>query len=88
MSTTEPATTQAASQQAVVIPAGVTVQPGRQTSQTTGQGQVVQGTLYPIILANGTTSSVFVPTSIETNVPQVQALFENKIAALAAVPVG
>jgi len=88
MSTSEPASTAVSSGNTITLPAGVTVQPGRQTSVTTGQGQVVQGTLYPIVLANGTTGSVFVPTSVETQLPQVQALFENKIAALSAVPVG
>lgn len=88
MSTSNPDTTPATTSNTVTIPPGVTVQPGRQTSQTSGQGQVVQGTLYPIVLANGTTSSVFVPDSVLSNAAQVQALFENKINSLAAIPVG
>ena len=88
MGTSDMPATPATNSQTVTIPLGVTVQPGRQTSQTNGQGQVIQGTLYPIVLANGTTSSVFVPDSILTNVAQVEALFTNKIASLSAIPVG
>lgn len=72
----------------VVLPAGVTVSPGRETSQINAAGQVVQGMIYPIALANGTTSSVFIPDNLSGNVPQIQALFEGKVAALTAIPIG
>lgn len=70
----------------IVLPAGVTVQPGRETSQTNQQGQVVQGMLFPITLPNGSTTTVFVPYSQLGNTAQVQQLFEARITALLAIP--
>jgi hypothetical protein len=88
MSTTEPAVPAAPAPGVVTIPPGVTVQPGRQTTQTSGFGTVVQGTQYPIVLANGTTSSVFVPDTALSDPAQVEAIFATKIAQLSAIPVG
>jgi hypothetical protein len=87
MSTTDAATTATSGSGQVVLPSDITVMPGRQTSITNGFGQVTQGTQYPILLSNGTVSSVFVPTSAESNVEQVQAIFDRKIASLSIVPV-
>lgn len=88
MGTSTPAAGTAGNATPITMPAGVTIRPGRETSQTSDQGQVQQGTLYPIVLANGTTSSVFVPNSLIGNNPMIQALFENKINGLNAIPIG
>lgn len=72
----------------IQLPAGVTVQPGRETSTTNAQGQVVQGMIYPVTLPGGTTTTVFVPYSVLSNIPQVQALFDNRINALLAITPG
>ncbi len=87
MGTSTPSTTPTNGQQ-IVLPPGVSIQPGRQTSQTTGAWQVVQGTLYGLVLANGTASSVFVPDSTLGNIPAIQALFDQRISSLSAIPVG
>ena len=87
MSITTPGTDQPTGQGTITIPAGVTVQPGRQTSISTGQGQVIQGMQYGIVLANGTASSVFIPASAEADPKQVQAIFDAKLQALSLIPV-
>lgn len=88
MSTTDPTVPTASAPTSVILPPGVTLQPGRQTTQSTAFGQVVQGVLYPVVLANGTVSSIFVPDSALGNIPQLQALFDAKINGLNAIPVG
>lgn len=71
---------------AVNLPPGVTVGPGRETSQLNAQGQVVQGMLFPVSLPGGSTTSVFVPYSVLPNAAQVAALFSSRINALLAIP--
>jgi hypothetical protein len=71
---------------AVTLPPGVTAGPARETSQTNQQGNVVQGVLVPITLPSGGTTTVFVPYSVLSNSAQVQALFDNRINALLALP--
>lgn len=86
MSTGAPNTSAAASSpQPVQLPPGVTIQSGRETSQTNQQGQVVQGMLFPITLPNQTTTTVFVPYSLLSNTAAVQALFEQRVNALLAI---
>jgi hypothetical protein len=86
MSTSTPAGTPATPpSNAVVLPAGVQLGPGRETSQTNPQGQVVQGIVYPLTLSSGTVTSVFVPYTLVGNVPQIQALFDQRINGLAAI---
>lgn len=86
MSTSTPATTTATQDGNVNLPPGVTVGPGRETSQLNAQGQVVQGMLFPVSLPGGSTTSVFVPYSVLPNAAQVAALFTNRISALLAIP--
>jgi hypothetical protein len=85
MSTNDSTASNASPGGPVVLPPGVTVQPGRETSQTNQQGQVVQGMLFPITLPNGTTTTVFVPYSLLSNTPAVQQLFEQRVTALLAI---
>jgi hypothetical protein len=69
----------------IVLPPGVTVQPGRETSQTNTQGQVVQGMLFPITLPSGSTTTVFVPYSLLANTEVVQQLFAQRVNAILAI---
>ena len=85
MSTSTPDNTPTPTGGAIILPAGVTIGPGRETSQTTPQGQVVQGMIFPITLQNGTTTTVFIPYTSLTNTQQVQALFTERVAALQAI---
>lgn len=70
----------------IILPPGVSVGAGRETSQLNAQGQVVQGMLFPVTLPGGATTSVFVPYSVLVNPAQVAALFTNRIQALLAIP--
>jgi hypothetical protein len=79
MSASEPSTT------TVTLPPGVTVQPGRETSQVNPQGQVVQGMVFPITLPSGTTTTVFVPYTMIADTTFVQALFEQRVNAILAI---
>lgn len=79
MSTSQPSGT------SIQLPAGVTIGPGRETSQTNGQGQIAQGIAFPITLPGGTTTTVFVPYSQITNAAQVQALISARVNAITAI---
>jgi hypothetical protein len=85
MSATAPDPAATSSNGTVTLPPGVAIGPGRETSQTNQQGQVVQGMLFPITLPNATTTTVFVPYTVLTNTDQVQALFEQRVNALLAI---
>lgn len=67
------------------LPAGVTLGPFRETSQTNAQGQVIQGVLFPVSFPNGSQTTVFVPYSLITNQQQVQTLFDERINGLLAI---
>jgi len=87
MSVSEP--NAAASQEQIVLPPGVVVGAGRETSQVPALGgALTQGVIYPIQLANGTSSSVFVPNTAFSSIAQVQAIFDAKIAQLGIIPIG
>jgi len=80
--TSQPDTPQGSNQ--INLPAGVTIGPGRETSQSLN-GSIVQGIQYTITLPGGTVSSVFVPYSLLPNAAQVQALFQNRVNQLLAI---
>ena len=69
----------------VVLPPGVSSGPGRETTQTNPQGQVVQGLLVPLTLQSGTTTTVFVPYSQIADTAYVQQLFDARINAIMAI---
>lgn len=85
MNALPPGPTNPVGQNTVTLPPGVTVQPGRETSQTNPQGQVVQGMLFPITLPSGTTTTVFVPYAMIGDTNYVQALFEQRVNAILAI---
>lgn len=85
MSTSTPSGSGSSSSNTVTLPPGVTIGPGRETSQTNQQGQIVQGMLFPVTLPNGTTTTVFVPYALLQNASQVQALFEQRVNSLLAI---
>ncbi|MGH2876224.1 MAG: hypothetical protein ACRDLV_08240 [Solirubrobacteraceae bacterium] len=69
----------------VSLPPGVTVGPGRETSQVDAQGMITQGMAFPITLANGTTTSIFVPYSQLTDVAAVRQLIVSRVQAITAI---
>ena len=70
---------------AIVLPPGVAVSPGRETVQSNATGQNVQGMLFTLTLANGAQTSVFVPYSIMTQTDVVSSMFAQRVAAINAV---
>lgn len=69
----------------IQLPPGVTVQPGRETSQVNTQGQVVQGMVFPVSLPNGSTTTVFIPYTVLGNADYVQGLIQARVAAIMAI---
>lgn len=69
----------------VILPRGVSIGPGRETSQTNHQGAIVQGMVFPITLPSGSTTSVFVPYSEINDVARVQALIDNRVRSIMAI---
>lgn len=69
----------------VRLPPGVKVGAGIETSQTNGQGQVEQGMKFPVTLANGSTTQIFVPYSRITDAASVQALIDERVNAINAI---
>lgn len=70
---------------AVDLPAGVTIGPGRETSQVNGQGAVQAGMVFPITLPNGSTTSVFIAYSDIHNTAQAAALIDKRVKAIMAI---
>jgi len=69
----------------VMLPPGVRVGPGRETSQTNQQGAVVQGMVFPIELPGGSTTSVFIPYSEVHDTAKAQALIAERVRAIMAI---
>jgi len=75
----------ASSSGGVVLPAGVSISPGRETVQTGPTGQAVQGMLFTLTLANGAQSSVFVPYSLMSNKAIVAEMIASRVADINGV---
>ena len=69
----------------IALPTGVTITPGRETSQVNEQGTVVQGMLFGIKLGGGTTTTVFVPYSEISNTGAVESLINERVRAIQAI---
>lgn len=85
MSTSTPDPTATTDNSRVVLPPGVSVGAGRETSQANSQGQIVQGMLFPITLPSGATTTVFIPYAMISNTAWVQAQFTERIDAIQAI---
>lgn len=85
MSTSDANAGQGSNGQALTLPPGWTIGPGRETGQTQPSGQIVQGVVYGLTSPSGTTTSVFVPYSMISNIAQVQGLFDARTSAIAAI---
>lgn len=85
MSTTEP--TSAAAGPMIQLPPGVTIGPGRETSQSSPITQaIVQGMVFPLTLTNGTTTSVFIPYDVLQHQPdQARQLIVDRVNAITAI---
>ena len=69
----------------ITLRPGVTISPGRETVQTGSSNQPVQGMIFTLTLANGATTSVFVPYAIMTQTDVVSQMFAQRVAAINAV---
>lgn len=87
MSLTTPGT-QPEQPQQVVLPAGTKVSPGLAGTRTNDLGVTQQGTSFNVTLPNGTITTVFIPNTALGNVPAMQAIFDERINGLSAIPVG
>jgi hypothetical protein len=74
-----------ASSNAVTLPPGVTIAAGRETVQAGPNGQAIQGMIYTLTLANGASTSVFVPYALQQNLDYVRQLFAERIAGINAI---
>ena len=70
---------------AVTLPAGVSVAPGRETVQAGPNGQNVQGMLFTLTLPNSAQTSVFVPYALMAYPQEVTRLFADRVAGIMAV---
>ena len=70
---------------AVTLPAGVSVAPGRETVQAGPNGQNVQGMLFTLTLPNSAQTSVFVPYALMNYPAEVTKLFADRVAGIMAV---
>lgn len=70
---------------AVTLPPGTTVAPGRETVQLSASGQQVQGMVFTITLATGATTTVFVPYPLLSNVAYVQQMIAERVAGINAI---
>jgi hypothetical protein len=72
-------------QPVVLLPPGVQIAPGRETSQLGPNNVTVPGMNFNLTLPNGATTSCFVPYAIIHNTAQVSQLFANRVNAINAV---
>jgi hypothetical protein len=70
---------------AVILPPGVTVSPGRETSQAGPTGAIIQGMIFTLTLPNGAQTSVFVPYILMNNTADIEALFAQRVAQINGV---
>lgn len=70
---------------AVTLPVGVSVSPGRETVQAGPNGQNVQGMMFTLTLPNSAQTSVFVPYAIMSNAALVSQMFADRVNAINAV---
>jgi hypothetical protein len=73
------------SSEVVKLPPGVSISPGRETSQLGPNNQNVPGLAFTLTLTNGTTSTVFVPYALMRNLPAVSQLFADRVEAINGV---
>ena len=69
----------------VNVPIGVTIAPGRETTQVGPNNQTVSGMIFALTLPNGAVTSVFVPYATMANTAGISQLFADRIAAIEAV---
>ena len=69
----------------VVIPYGVSVSPGRETTQIGPNNQNVSGMSFTLTLPNTSTTSVFVPYAVMTNTDLVSQMFADRVNAINGV---
>jgi len=69
----------------VLLPPGVKIGAGRETTESDPQGQIVQGVKFPLTTANGTSLSVFVPYSDIHDTAKVQTIIERRVAGILAI---
>jgi len=67
---------------AITLPVGVSIAPGRETVQAGPNGQNVQGMLFTLTLPNSAQTSVFVPYALMNYPQEVSKLFADRVAGI------
>lgn len=69
----------------VQLPPGVSVVGYRETSQSNGMGQVVQGLVFTLRLPSGGTTSVFIPNTNLSNTAAVAQAFAERVSQIESI---
>lgn len=71
----------------MVLPAGVKIGAGSETSQIDSTGTLTQGMAFPVTLAGGTRTSVFVPNALINagDVAAIQQLVDQRVDGIRAI---
>jgi len=69
----------------VALPAGVKIDPGVETVANGANNQPVHGMKFILTLANGATTSVFVPYALMSQTDVVSKMFADRVAQITAV---
>ena len=72
-------------QPAIALPVGWSIPTWRETSQTTGTGQVEQGIAFTLASPLNQKFTVFIPYNILSSTDAVEATFNERIAAIQAI---
>lgn len=67
---------------AITLPPGVSISPGRETVQSGPTGAGIQGMLFTLTLPNSAQTSVFVPYSLMNQPAVVSQMFAQRVAAI------
>jgi hypothetical protein len=67
------------------LPKGVTIGPARELAQPNGLGSVEAGILFPLVLADGTGVTVWVPYSRIEDTAWIEDLIAKRVAAIQAI---
>ena len=71
----------------MTLPPGVAISPGRETTQIGPNNTNISGMIFTLTLPNQSTTTVFVPYALMTpaNLPQIQQMFADRVAAINSV---
>lgn len=69
----------------ITLPEGVTSGPGREVAQPNGLGSVEAGMIFPLILPNGSSGTIFLTYAQLKNPEQAEQLIAERVALIGAL---